>query len=47
MDLTECGKLDTEFLITHRCDLEHILEAYDVFENKKDHVVKYAISVND
>ena len=47
MDLTECGKLDTEFLITHRCDLEHILEAYDVFENKKDHVVKYAIFVND
>ena len=47
MDLTECGKLDTEFLITHRCDLGNILEAYDAFENKIDHVVKYAISVND
>lgn len=44
MDLTACGKLNSEFLITHRCGLERIMEAYDVFENKKDHVIKYAIS---
>ena len=43
MDLTACGKLDAEFLITHRCRLDQILEAYDVFEQKKDHVIKYAI----
>lgn len=43
MDLTACGKLDTGFLITHRCGLEDIMEAYDVFEKKRDHVIKYAI----
>ena len=43
MDLTACGKLDTGFLITHRCGLEDIMDAYDVFEKKRDHVIKYAI----
>ena len=43
MDLTACGRLDASFLITHRCGLEQILEAYRVFENKQDHVIKYAI----
>ena len=45
MDLTACGKLDTDFLITHRCGLDQIMEAYDVFENKKDHVIKYAVTL--
>ena len=44
MDLTACGKLDADFLITHRCRLDEIMEAYDVFENKKDHVIKYAVT---
>ncbi len=43
MDLTACGKLDAGFLITHRCGLDEIMDAYDVFENKKDHVIKYAM----
>ncbi len=43
MDLTACGRLDASFLITHRCGLEQILEAYRVFENKQDHVIKFAI----
>ena len=43
MDLTACGRLDASSLITHRCGLEKILEAYRVFENKQDHVIKYAI----
>lgn len=43
MDLTACGKLDPGFLITHRCGLDEIMEAYEVFENKKDHVIKYAV----
>ncbi|WP_318709681.1 alcohol dehydrogenase [Candidatus Acetatifactor stercoripullorum] len=47
MDLTACGKLDTGFLITHRCNLEQIMEAYDVFENKRDHVIKYAVKVSN
>lgn len=43
MDLTACGKLDARFLITHRCSLEQIMEAYEVFEQKRDHVIKYAV----
>ena len=39
MKLIKAGKLDTSCLITHRTKLEHIMEAYDVFENKKDHVI--------
>lgn len=46
MKLIKAGKLDTSCLITHRTKLEHIMEAYDVFENKKDHVIKYAIEVS-
>ena len=43
MDLTACGRLDAGFLITHKCRLDEIMDAYDVFENKKDHVIKYAM----
>ena len=43
MELTACGKLDASFLITHRCTLDDIMEAYDIFENKKEHVMKYAV----
>lgn len=43
MDLTACGRLDAGFLITHKCRLDEIMDAYDVFENKKDHVIKYAV----
>ena len=45
MDLTAAGKLDASFLITHRCGLDQIMDAYDVFEKKKDHVIKYAVSL--
>lgn len=45
MDLTACGRLDAGFLITHRCSLDDIMTAYDIFENKRDHVIKYAIRV--
>ena len=45
MELIRVGRLDTGCLITHRTTLDHIMEAYDVFENKKDHVIKYAIKV--
>ncbi len=45
MGLTEKGKLDASFLITHRCRLDQILEAYRVFEGKEDHVIKYAVTV--
>lgn len=41
--LIEEGKLDTTPLITHRFPLSKIEEAYEVFENKEDGVIKVAI----
>ena len=42
-DLTARGKLDVSFLITHRCGLDEIMEAYEIFEQKKEHVIKFAV----
>ena len=41
--LIEQGKIDTTPLITHRFPLSHIEEAYRIFENKEDGVIKIAI----
>ena len=41
--LIEEGKLDTTPLITHTYPLERIEEAYDLFENRRDGVIKVAI----
>ena len=38
------GKIDTTPLITHTYPLNHIEEAYDLFEHRKDGVIKVAIS---
>lgn len=43
LSLIEQGKIDTTPLITHRYPLSRIEEAYEVFENKKDGVIKVAI----
>lgn len=43
MDLIACGMLDTGFLITHRMSLGEILNAYDIFENKRENVIKIAV----
>ena len=43
LKLIEQGKIDTTPLITHHFPLSRIEEAYDVFENKKDGVIKTAI----
>lgn len=37
------GKIDTEDLITHTYPLDKIDDAYDLFENKRDGVIKVAI----
>ena len=37
------GKIDTTPLITHTYPLERIEEAYDLFENRRDGVIKVAI----
>lgn len=38
------GKIDTTPLITHTYELDEIAEAYELFENKRDNVIKVAIS---
>lgn len=43
--LIEQGKIDTTPLITHTYPLSRIGEAYEVFENKKDGVIKVAITI--
>ena len=41
--LIEAGKIDTTPLITHRFPLSEIEEAYRIFENKLDGVIKVAV----
>ena len=43
LSLIELGLIDTTPLITHRYRLEEIEEAYKVFENKVDGVIKIAV----
>ena len=43
LQLIEEGKIDTTPLITHRFPLSRIAEAYSLFENKEDGVIKGAI----
>ena len=38
------GKLDTTPLITHRFPLNRIEEVYDIFENRRDGVIKVAVT---
>lgn len=44
VQLIEAGRINTNFLITHRMRLDDILEAYRIFENKEDNVLKIAIT---
>lgn len=41
--LIEAGQIDTTPLITHTYSLEKIEEAYELFENKRDGVIKVAV----
>ena len=43
LHLIEHGEIDTTPLITHRFRLDEIETAYDIFENRKDGVIKVAI----
>jgi threonine dehydrogenase-like Zn-dependent dehydrogenase len=45
LSLIEAGKIDTTPLITHRYKLADIAEAYHLFENKLDGVVKVAVEL--
>ena len=44
LSLIEQGKIDTTPLITHRCPLSEINEAYRIFENRLDGVIKIAVT---
>ena len=44
MELVRTGRLDVSKLITHHFTLDEIEEAYDLFANQRDGVVKVAIT---
>ena len=43
LSLIEQGMIDTTPLITHRYSLEEIEEAYRMFENREEGVIKIAV----
>jgi alcohol dehydrogenase len=43
MRMVASGRFDPTPLITHRFDLEQIAEAYELFSNRRDGVLKVAI----
>ena len=43
LSLIEASKIDTTPLITHRYKLADIADAYHMFENKLDGVIKVAV----
>ncbi len=46
MELISSGKIDATPLITHRFPFSHIEEAYELFSERKDGVIKVAIYIN-
>ncbi len=46
MDTIASSRLDTRPLVTHRFNLEQIEEAYDMFANQRDGVLKVAITAS-
>ena len=44
MEMVRTGRLDLQQLITHRFALEDIEEAYPLFSNQEDDVIKVAIT---
>jgi threonine dehydrogenase-like Zn-dependent dehydrogenase len=44
MNLVKAGRLDLKQLITHRFKLDDIEEAYPLFSNQEDNVVKVTVT---
>ena len=42
--LIQKGKINTNFLCTHRAPLNDIVKGYDVFGNKKDNCLKWVVT---
>ena len=46
INLISEGKINTDFLITHKFKLNDIMQAYEIFQSKKDNCIKIAIEPN-
>jgi threonine dehydrogenase-like Zn-dependent dehydrogenase len=46
MNVVASGRVDLESLVTHRYGLDQIVDAYELFANQRDGVLKVAISVS-
>jgi threonine dehydrogenase-like Zn-dependent dehydrogenase len=44
MEIVAAGRLETRPLVTHHFKLDQIEEAYDLFANQRDGVLKVAIT---
>jgi alcohol dehydrogenase len=44
LELISLGKINTDFLITHKAPLNDILKGYEVFGERKDHCYKWAVT---
>lgn len=44
MKLIEKGKIDTNFLCTHKAPLNEIMRGYDIFGNKKENCLKWLVT---
>jgi threonine dehydrogenase-like Zn-dependent dehydrogenase len=44
MEVIASSRLDTQPLVTHRFKLDQIEQAYDLFANQRDGVLKVAIT---
>jgi threonine dehydrogenase-like Zn-dependent dehydrogenase len=44
MDVVSSGRADLGALVTHRFKLDDIEEAYDLFANQRDGVLKVAVT---
>ena len=47
MDLIASGRIDPSVLVTHRFDFDHIMDAYSLFADRRDGVMKVAVRVSE
>lgn len=44
IELVQSGKINTNFLITHRSPLSEVMRGYDIFGNKKENCIKWVLT---
>ena len=47
MDMIASGDIDPSVLVTHRFDFDHIMDAYELFAEHRDGVMKVAVKVSE